>query len=261
MQKLLICTILLSLLLAGCQQKAATPEATQSSVGMGMRQGAGMSSGMRDRHHASIPAEYASAASDIQPDQASLQRGEELFALHCVTCHGEDGMGTGPAAPGLNPAPAPIARTSQMMGDSYLLWRISEGGVPFETQMPAWKDTLSQADIWDVVNYVRALGAGTVAAGGGMGGQAAEAQAAQHAEMLANGIEQGIITQAEADTFELVHTALESYLAENPPAAGGMDDHRDTAFSALVAAGTLTQEQVDTFNAVHDRLVESGLME
>jgi hypothetical protein len=31
-----------------------------------------------------------------------------------------------------------------MMGDDHLFWRISEGGVPFNTAMPAWKDTLDE---------------------------------------------------------------------------------------------------------------------
>ena len=35
-------------------------------------------------------------------------------------------MGNGPAAAALDPAPAPIAHTSQMMGNDYL-WRIDKG--------------------------------------------------------------------------------------------------------------------------------------
>jgi len=47
--------------------------------------------------------------------------------------HGDGGMGDGPAGKGLVPAPVPIAHTSQMMSDSYLFRRISEGGAQFET--------------------------------------------------------------------------------------------------------------------------------
>ena len=267
----ILVSILLLILLAGCQQQApaveetVVPAETSAEVamgnGMGMGGGMGASSGMRDRHHAVIPEEYAGTISPTAVDEASLQRGNELFATNCTSCHGEDGMGTGPAAEGLDPAPAPIARTSQMMADAYLFWRISEGGVPFGTQMPGWKEVLSEEDIWDVINYVRSI-SGQMAGGPGMGRQDADAQAAMHAEMLANAIAQGIITQDEADTFELVHAAMDTYLETNPPeGGGGEEDHQAIALAALVEAGTLTQEQVDVFTSVHDRLAESGLMQ
>ena len=77
-------------------------------------------------------------------------------------CHGETGLGDGVAAAGLNPAPPSIAMTSQMLGDDYMFWRISEGGAmePFNSAMPTWKAVLSEDQRWDVINYVRSLGAG-----------------------------------------------------------------------------------------------------
>jgi mono/diheme cytochrome c family protein len=114
--------------------------------------------GMMARHHAEIPAGYAGLTNPVPSDDASLSRGAELFALNCASCHGERGMGDGPAASALDPAPAPVAQTSQMVAGDYLFWRISEGGVPFSTSMPAWKVFDEQAR-WDLVNYMRALGA------------------------------------------------------------------------------------------------------
>ncbi len=228
-------------------------------MGMGMGNGMGMgaSSGMGSRHHAQIPEAYAELVSDVAADEASIQRGETIYTTLCISCHGEDGMGTGPAAAEHDPAPAPIARTTRMMSDAYLVWRISEGGVPFGTAMPVWKDTLSQAQIWDVVNYVRTLAAGT--AGHGMGQQNTEQ--AQHAEMLANAVAQGVITQVEADIFTLVHNSMESYMMANTVEAGSGEERQVIALAALVEAGTLTQAQVDTFNSVHQRLLDSGLMQ
>jgi mono/diheme cytochrome c family protein len=43
-----------------------------------------------------------------------------------------------------------------MRNDRYLVWAISEGGAPFGTQMPAFKDTLSAEEIWSVVRFLRA---------------------------------------------------------------------------------------------------------
>jgi mono/diheme cytochrome c family protein len=261
----------LVLILAGCQTQAPgadgqvseLPAGTEVAVaetgmGMGMGNGMGASSGMGSRHHAQIPEAYAGLVSDVTADEASIQRGEEIYTALCLSCHGEDGMGTGPAAAEHNPAPAPIARTTRMMSDAYLVWRISEGGVPFGTAMPVWKDTLSQAQIWDVVNYVRTLAAGT--AGHGMMGQQ-NAEQAQHAEMLAKAVDQGVITQVEADIFTLVHNVMESYLMENMVEAGSGEERQVFALGALVETGALTQEQVDTFNSVHQRLLDSGLMQ
>ena len=95
-------------------------------------------------------------------------------------------MGDGPAGSALNPAPAAVAHTSQMMADDYLFWRLSEGGIPFDTSMPPWK-VLDEQARWDMVNYMRALGAGTVNPASGMGGETYDpaVQAAQQAEILA----------------------------------------------------------------------------
>ena len=40
--------------------------------------------------------------------------------------------------------------------DEYLLWSIAEGGKQFDTEMPAFKDTLAREDIWKIIAYMRA---------------------------------------------------------------------------------------------------------
>lgn len=220
--------------------------------------------GMMTRHHAEVPAEYAGLTNPVPPDEASLARGAELYAVNCASCHGDGGMGDGPAGAALDPAPAPVAHTSQMMADDYLFWRISEGGTPFNTSMPPWK-VLDEQARWDLVNYMRALGAGTVKPAGGMGGAPFDpaVQAAQQAEMLAQAVEQGVITQAEAGVFQTVHDAVEGYRAEHPEVinSGGTANERQAAIlAALVEAQVITQEQADSFGDIHDRLGASGLM-
>ena len=274
MKRFLLLGLSLLVLLTACSappapgQLAPTlgPTATASSApaaGMGMRMG--MRSGMMERHRAPVPAPYAAASSSIPADADSLARGEVIFSTNCASCHGDGGMGDGPAAAALDPAPAPIAHTSQMMGDDYLFWRISEGGLPFNTAMPVWKETLDEQARWDVINYVRALGSGQVTPGRGMGGAAfdSQAEAAHRAEMLAQALEQALITQAEADTFTAVHDAMDAYVAANPSAgaAGSPGERQVVMLAALVDTGVVSQTEADTFNLVHDRLEESGLMQ
>ncbi len=291
---LLVAVLLLGIVLTACNSATPTPTPTPEPTpvptatpvpahdqamgnpgmgghgpgqGAGGPRGRGADTGMRDRHMAPVPEEYAGLTSPVPADEASLQRGEEIYTTYCASCHGDGGMGDGPAGTALNPPPAPIAHTSQMLGDDYLFWRISEGGIPFDTAMPSYKDILDEQARWDVINYIRALGSGQVqprqAVGGAMFDPQAEAQ--KHADMLAQAVEQGVITQEEADLFAAVHDKLDQYrqqhMEELRNQAGTGADMLDTMLSALVEQGTITQEEADAFKAIHQRLVDAGLMQ
>ncbi len=155
--------------------------------GMGMGKGmGGPNNQMRNRHHAQVPDDYAGLSSPVAADEESLERGAEIYTTLCATCHGDGGMGDGPAGASLEPPAASVAHTSQMMRDDYLFWRISEGGVSFQTAMPSFKASLDEQGRWDVINYMRALGQGQVQPGRGMGGAMFDPaeQAARQDEML-----------------------------------------------------------------------------
>lgn len=244
--------VFITLFLTACGAQDGQP-------GPGMDRG-----GMMTRHHAEVPAEYAGLINPIPADAASLERGAALYTTNCASCHGDGGMGDGPAGSALDPAPAAVANTSQMMADDYLFWRLSEGGTPFGTAMPAWK-VLGEQARWDMVNYMRALGSGTVNPAVGMGGEVYDpaVQAAQQAEMLAEAVKQEVVTQEEADLFILVHDAVEQYRSEHPEImnSGGNATERESAMlAALVEGSTITQAQADAFTDIHDRLGASGLM-
>lgn len=238
----------------------ATTSAQESGMGMGM--GMMGNNNMRIAHHATIPDAYAALVNPTAADADSLERGAGIYASSCAVCHGDGGMGDGPAAAGLDPAVAPIAHTSQMLSDAYLLWRISEGGQgdPLQSAMPAWKETLDEQARWDVINYVQALGQGTVEPQHNMGGAvfdpAAEQQNRQ--EMLAEAMAAGLIEQTEADTFALVHTALDTLMVETGLRMQG--NNLPALLTILVERTTITQAQADTFTDVHDLLLEAGLM-
>lgn len=242
------------LLLAACGSQA-----DEFQPGMGMDR-----DNMMMRHHATVPDKYAGKTNPIPSNDISLERGSALYATNCASCHGDGGMGDGPAGAALDPAPAPIAHTSQMMADDYLYWRISEGGAEFATSMPPWK-VLPEQDRWDMINYIRALGEGTVQPGMGMGGVAFNptAQAIQQAEILAEAVNQGVVTQAEADLFATVHGAMQQYRTDHPELANSGENATEREagiLSALEAAGIVTQEQAEAFPDIHDRLGNAGLM-
>jgi mono/diheme cytochrome c family protein len=253
-------TVLLALvlLLAACDNTPPASKEPSTSPGMGM----GRQEGMMARHSAPIPDEYAGLSNPVTADEASLQRGAQVYTTHCAACHGDGGMGDGPAGAGLDPAPAPIAHTSQMMGDSYLFWRIREGGAmePFNSAMPTWKGTLDEQARWDVINYVRALGSGEVTPRPGTGGATFDpgAEATREAEILDTAVAQGVLTRSEAEVFAEVHAAIETRRTEG---IEGMSEMQAALLDELVQAETITQEQADAFTDIHSRLLDAGLME
>ena len=106
-----------------------------------------------------VPAPYDKMR-DPSPDNATkLRRGAALFDRHCSSCHGWSGRGSGAEGFFLVPAPADLewlARTPKERSDPYIYWSIAEGGVPVESEMPAFKPSLSEEDIWALSAYLRA---------------------------------------------------------------------------------------------------------
>ncbi|GJM41106.1 MAG: hypothetical protein DHS20C20_13880 [Ardenticatenaceae bacterium] len=273
MKKLILMSILLLLMACGAEtslEETAVPDASSSdsneTSGMGMGGGMRMGNGMMARHMAPIPEEYVGLSSPVAATEESLTRGGDLFTTLCATCHGDGGMGDGPAAANLDPAPVAIAHTSQMLGDDYLYWRISEGGQddPFNSAMPAWGQGLSEQDRWDLINYVRALGDGTAPdMGGMMGGSTYDpnAEATRQADMLIQAVEQDVLTQAEAELFAKVHAVLETNMTRGMQMQGNMGQMQEVLLDQLVDVDLISKEEAEQFDDIHTRLLEAGLMQ
>jgi mono/diheme cytochrome c family protein len=105
------------------------------------------------------PAEYAGKTSPVKDDPAAADAGKEIYNVQCATCHGDTGQGDGPGAAALDPKPQPLAANAESLKEDYMFWRISEGGAfdPFNSAMPAWKATLSEDEIWQVIAYIHKL--------------------------------------------------------------------------------------------------------
>jgi mono/diheme cytochrome c family protein len=78
----------------------------------------------------------------VQPQ--TLEQGRELYRMHCVSCHGEDGSGNGPAAKSLKFPPRDFRAadfsfvpSGDLPSHEQLVAAI-ESGVP-ERGMPPWK--------------------------------------------------------------------------------------------------------------------------
>jgi len=123
---------------------------------------------MRERMHSmirhqyvmreGIPEAYAELVNPLTATEAVLAEGQRVYAEICSSCHGVSGEGDGPAGAALDPPPSNIGRLPPMpmvSSDAYLYWTVAEGGVPIQTGMPAFRQTLTQDQIWSVILYVR----------------------------------------------------------------------------------------------------------
>ncbi len=86
-------------------------------------------------------------------DSASVERGRALYATSCVGCHGAHGLGDGPDAAGLVPAPADLSLHVPLHPESDTYVFIAQGFPG--TAMPGWAEELSDEQIWDLVSYLR----------------------------------------------------------------------------------------------------------
>ncbi|HYN88529.1 MAG TPA: c-type cytochrome, partial [Ardenticatenaceae bacterium] len=120
---------------------------------------------------------YATPSQEWQPDPAvavpiawppgadlpsDAPAGRRIYAEHCVVCHGPDGRGNGAAAPSLIPRPRDFTLgqfkykstpPGQPPSDADLVRVVSNGLV--SSAMPYWSDILSEAEIREVVAYVK----------------------------------------------------------------------------------------------------------
>ncbi len=89
--------------------------------------------------------------------EENIADGREHFGHHCGICHGLDGEATGvPFADKMSPSvPSLSSKDVQDYKDGQLKWIIENGINP--SGMPAWKGTLSDDEMWKVVDFLRHL--------------------------------------------------------------------------------------------------------
>ncbi len=90
----------------------------------------------------------------VPVSSASIERGRTIFATNCVVCHGVTGRGDGPQAAVLNPRPPDMALPHTASHSDGYLFNAIRNGFP-GSAMPAWGQTFSEAEQWDLVNYLR----------------------------------------------------------------------------------------------------------
>ncbi len=104
---------------------------------------------------AAAPAEAATVSSTTT--SAASSPGAPVFSQNCSSCHGAQGQGVPGTFPPLANNPVVTGDPNKVIGIllSGLHGSISVGGSTYNGQMPAWKGTLTNKQIADVITYIR----------------------------------------------------------------------------------------------------------
>ena len=101
----------------------------------------------------------AARKNPVAANAASIKSGQALYAKNCRHCHGLRGRGDGPLAP-KDPKPADLtdAKWDHGSSDGEIFAIIWNGAPAPKTEMKPMKGTLTEKNVWEIVNYLRSIG-------------------------------------------------------------------------------------------------------
>jgi mono/diheme cytochrome c family protein len=107
-------------------------------------------------HNTAISPEDAAKKNPVRFTQASVDRGKKVFTTQCALCHGEKGDGKGDLATEMKLNLPDFTKPDALAGrtDGELFSIITTGKDP----MPSQKGRMPDQQLWNLVNYLRALG-------------------------------------------------------------------------------------------------------
>ena len=82
----------------------------------------------------------------------SVARGREMYARHCLVCHGDQGRGNGPVGVKFVPQPMELNLDYvQLQPDGQVFYTISHGSIA----MPFYRQAILPEDRWHLVNFIK----------------------------------------------------------------------------------------------------------
>jgi mono/diheme cytochrome c family protein len=107
---------------------------------------------LEDTEQSICDTEYADKSNPFElSDGQAIAAGESIYLVECVDCHGEDGSGNIARTRDFT---NPDVRRSLTDHPGETLCTVSEG----INRMPAFKDTLTETEMWQVITYIASLG-------------------------------------------------------------------------------------------------------
>lgn len=95
----------------------------------------------------------------IAPTARSIESGKATYQKYCRFCHGPDAKGDGPQAP-KGSHPPDLTDSTWLHGDTDMaIFTVIQDGAGPDSVMKGYKPRLSAEETWNIVNYLRSLGA------------------------------------------------------------------------------------------------------
>ena len=88
----------------------------------------------------------------VTPTEDNLVAGAQLYLNHCAGCHGVPSNADSQFGRSFNPPVPPFFKDSPDMPENQNFYIIQHG--TRWTGMPAWKNTLTEAQIWQLVTFL-----------------------------------------------------------------------------------------------------------
>jgi len=99
-----------------------------------------------------VPANFKTMKNPVAKDDASNKAGKTLYDKNCASCHGKTGLGDGVKARALKTFPGDFSKAEyQDQTDGEHFYKTKTG----RSEMPKYEGKMSDADIWNMVNYMR----------------------------------------------------------------------------------------------------------
>lgn len=103
-------------------------------------------------------AKWQGKKSPVPSDEKTLAEGQKIYVTNCAPCHGEKGIGDGPAGVAFDPKPRNLTVGQYKFGgEEWQLFRTVWEGVPAPSGMAKWDGRMSEKDAWTVVMYIKSM--------------------------------------------------------------------------------------------------------
>ncbi len=104
--------------------------------------------------HGVVPIQIGRSVKREAPlDAKSNSRGEKLFNIHCIKCHGKDATGNGKMAKELGLRPKNLVKLAYEVPNFKFFMYASQ----LEGTMPGWVNVFSRDELTDLENYIKSL--------------------------------------------------------------------------------------------------------
>ena len=100
-----------------------------------------------------VPAKFTTMKNPVTKSKENVANGKDLYAKHCKSCHGINGLGDGSKAASLDASCGDFTMGKfQGQTDGSIFYKITEG----RNKMPSFKKNIpDDNDRWMLVNYLR----------------------------------------------------------------------------------------------------------